>query len=66
MDERRSVDKASNDSPSRLHMRSLMDHSQGESIKKKGKNTTKAGAVVKKNSNMKGNLKMTGKSIIES
>eukprot|EP00347_Sterkiella_histriomuscorum_P021940 403332242 len=65
MDERRSVDKASNDSPSRLHMRSLMDHSQQDSIKKKGKNTTKAGSI-KKNSNMKGNLKMTGKSIIES
>lgn len=34
-DERRSVDKASNESPSRLYMRSLMDHSQADSINKK-------------------------------
>ena len=40
MDERRSVDKTSTDSPSRLHMRSLMDHSLKDGGKK-GENKIK-------------------------
>lgn len=63
MEDRRSVDKTSTDSPSRLYMRSLMDHSNKDTTIKSDNKQKKP---EKKNSKMKANLKLTGKSIIES
>lgn len=64
IDERKSVDKTSIDSPSRLYMKSLMDHSNKDSNKKNKVINAKAG--LNKNSKANNNLKLTGKSIVES
>lgn len=61
------VDKQSNESPSRVNMRSLMDHSSiiDSSKKKNGKIMNSSAKRGFQESNGGGNLKLTGKSIIE-